>query len=266
MSQLIQRPDYIEYDQHALDAGIYTKESIDKLESEPAIFQWTIPYAFDHQYSAWKMHLLVVSFLGVPLLWTTIYVIYGIINYGGFIPGYGYGLFVFFFIFTFFIYGFFYWISGSSYHHMVFKVTESGILRDELKRFPKHRYRRQDPTKFVHFLRWLSVPFIIMALMIHPLLLTGAAGAIFISFMPIRIDEAERAHYIPVLWNDSTLPKERQISTVNIVSKRRIIHITSDNGANGATIFCTSENFEQIKEFVLKKLPHAKREHLLSYV
>ncbi|MEG3754362.1 hypothetical protein [Psychromonas arctica] len=266
MSQLIQRPDYIEYNHQGLDRGWFTQADIDTLEDEPAIFQWTIPHAFDNKYSAWKIHVPFVSVLGIPLLWSTIYVIYGIINYGGLIPGYMYELYVLFFVFTFFAYGFFYWISRSAYHHIVFKVTESGILRDQLKLMPKHRYRRQDPTKFVHFLRWLSVPFILMALMIHPLLLAGAAGAIFISFMPIRIDDAERAHYIPVLWNDSSLPKEEQISTVNIVPKRRIIHITSDNGANGATIFCTSENFEQIKEFVLKKLPHAKREHLLSYV
>ena len=266
LSQLIKRPDYIGYDHHGLDNGSFTQENVDTLESEPAIFQWTIPYAFLHKYSAWKMHLLVVSFLGVPLLWSSFYVIYGIINYGGFIPGYGYGTFLFFFVFTFFIYGFFYWISRSSYHHIVFKVTESGILRDELKLMPKHRYRRQDPTKFMHFLRWLSVPLIIMALMIHPLLLAGAAGAIFISFMPIRIDEAERAHYIPVLWNDVNLPKERKISIVNITSKRRIIDVFSDNGANGATIFCTPENFEQVKEFVLQKLPNAKREHFNMYV
>jgi len=266
MSQLIQRPDYIGYNLQGLDSGWFTQENIDTLESEPAIFQWAIPYAFLHKYSAWKMHLLVVSFLGVPLLWSTIFLTYGIISYGGLIPGYSYELYVLFFAFTFFTYGFFYWISRSSYHHMVFKVTESGILRDELKLMPKHRYRRQDPTKFMHFLRWLSVPLIIMALMIHPLLLAGAAGAIFISFMPIRIDEAERAHYIPVLWNDSSLPKEEQISTVNIVPKRRIIHIKSPNGANGATIFCTPENFEQVKEFVLQKLPNARREYLQTYV
>jgi len=265
MSNLIQRPDYIEYNHQGLDRGWFTQADIDTLEDEPAIFQWTIPYAFDHQYSAWKMHLLVVSFLGVPLSWLVLDTVFDTIKCGV-LPSHEYFFVTFFVAFTFFIYGFFYWISGSSYHHMVFKVTESGILRDELKRLPKHRYRRQDPTKFVHFLRWLSVPFIIMALMIHPLLLTGAAGAIFISFMPIRIDEAERAHYIPVLWNDSTLPKERQISTVNIVPKRRIIHIKSFNGANGATIFCTPENFEPIKEFVLKKLPNAKREYSISYV
>ena len=211
------------------------------------------------------MHLLVVSFLGVPVSWLVLDTIFDTIRHG-ILPTAEYIFVIFFTSVTFFIYGFFYWISRSSYHHIVFKVTESGILRDELKLLPKHRYRRQDPTKFVHFLRWLSVALIIMALIIHPLLLAGAAGAIFISFMPVRIDEAEGAHYIPVLWDDSSFPKEKQISTVNIVPKRRIIHITSDNGANGATIFCTPENFEQVKEFVLKKLPHAKREHLLSYV
>jgi len=265
MSQLIQRPDYIEYDQHALDAGIYTEESIDKLESEPAIFQWSIPHAFLFKYSAWKLHLPIVSILGVPVLWLILDTIFDTIKYG-MLPSGEYIFVIFFAAFTIFTYGFFYWISRSAYHHVVYKVTESGILRDELKRFPKHRYRRQDPTKFVHFLRWLSVPFIIMALIIHPLLLAGAAGAIFISFMPIRIDEAERAHYIPVLWDEPNVPKEKKISTVNIVPKRRIIHIRSSNGVIGATIFCTPENFEQTKEFVLKKLPHAKREHLLSYV
>jgi len=265
MSQLIQRPDYIEYNHQGLDRGWFTQADIDTLEDEPAIFQWTIPHAFLFKYSAWKLHLPIVSILGVPISWLILDTIFDTIKYG-MLPSAEYIFVIFFAAFTIFAYGFFYWISRSAYHHIVFKVTESGILRDELKRLPKHRYRRQDPTKFVHFLRWLSVPFIIMALMIHPLLLTGAAGAIFISFMPIRIDEAERAHYIPVLWNDSSLPEEKQISTVNIVSKRRIIHITSDNGANGATIFCTPENFEQVKELVLKKLPHAKREHLLSYV
>ena len=265
MSQLIKRPDYIGYNLQGLDRGWFTQGDIDKLESEPSIFQWEMTHAFAYKYTAWKIHLLIVSILGVPISWLILDTIFDTIKYG-MLPSFEYIFVIFFTAFTFFTYGFLYWISRSSYQHIVFKVTESGILRDKLKRFPKHRYRRQDPTKFMHFLRWLSVPLIIMALMIHPLLLAGAAGAIFISFMPVRIDEAECAHYIPVLWSDPALPKEEQISTVNIVPKRRIIHIKSFNGANGATIFCTPENFEQVKEFVLKKLPNAKREYSIAYV
>jgi len=264
MSHLIQRPDYIQYSQVGLDEGWYTVEDREKLENEPAIYQWEVPYAFMFEIGPWKLHLKALSIFCVPYLLCFLYSIYNSINHNR-SPWEDNGIFVFFGLFICFFYSFFWYISRTQYYHVVYKITESGILRDMLKRYPKFRYRKQDPAKLMKILRFISVPLIIMALVIDPLLLAGAAGAVFLSFIPFPADEGERAHYIPTFWKKNNIPEVDKICVVNIVSKRRLIHVRSSDNGKGGPIFCTEENFEEVKAFILRKLPNAKREDLPTY-
>ncbi len=39
MSQLVKRPNYIQYSKYGLENGLFTQADIAKLEDEPAIFQ-----------------------------------------------------------------------------------------------------------------------------------------------------------------------------------------------------------------------------------
>ena len=264
MSQLIQRPDYIKYSQVGLENGWYTVEDREKLEDEPAIFQWEVPYAFMSEISASKLHLKALSIFCVPYILCLAYSAY--INYkDGSNPWEFDGIFLFFGLLICFFYSFFWYISRTQYHHVVYKITESGVLRDQVKRYPKFRYRKQDPAKLMYFLRFVSVPLIIMALIIDPLLLAGAAGAVFLSFIPFPADEGECIHYIPVFWDESNAPEEKKICIVNISPKRRVIHVHSNNLSNGAVIFCTADNFSEVKAFILKKLPNAEYEDDPTY-
>ena len=265
MSHLIQRPDYIQYNQVGLDEGWYTVEDREKLENEPAIFQWEVPYAFISEEGPWKLHLKALSIFCVPYILCLIYSSYS--NYiGGGNPWDFDGIFAFFGLFICLFYSFFWYISRTQYHHIAYKITDSGVLRDELKRYPKFRYRKQDPAKLMYFLRFVSIPLIIMALIIDPLLLAGAAGAVFLSFMRFPADKGERASYIPVFWNESSGVEEDIICAVNINPKRRIIDIHSNNLSNGALIFCTKDNFDEVKDFILKKLPNAERDVNPDYI
>jgi len=264
MSHLIQRPDYIQYSQVGLDEGWYTVEDREKLENEPAIFQWEVPYAFMFEIGPWKLHLKALSIFCVPYILCLIYSSYS--SYmDGENPWVFDGIFVFFGLFICFFYSFFWYISRTQYYHVVYKITESGVLRDQVKRYPKFRYRKQDPAKLMYFLRFVSIPLIIMALIIDPLLLAGAAGAVFLSFIRFPADEGERAHYIPTFWKKSNIPEVEKICVVNIVPKRRLIHVRSSDNGKGGPIFCTEDNFEEVKAFILKKLPNAKREDLPTY-
>jgi len=264
MSHLIQRPDYIQYSQVGLEEGWYTVEDREKLENEEAVFQWEVPYGFIFEISAWKLHLKALSIFCVPYLLCFLYSIYNSINHNR-SPWEDNGIFVFFGIFIVFAYSFFWYISRTHYYHVVYKITESGVLRDQVKRYPKFRYRKQDPVKLMYFLRIVSIPLIIMALMIDPLLLAGAAGAVFLSFIRFPAEEGERAHYIPTFWKKSNIPEVEKICAVNIVPKRRLIHVRSSDNGKGGPIFCTEDNFEEVKAFILKKLPNAKREDLPTY-
>ena len=268
MTQLIQRPDYIEYSKDGYEEGWYRAEDTELLENESALFQWEMTHAFLFKISAWKAHLKALSIFCVPYLFCFLYSIYNSINHNR-SPWEGNGIFVFFGLLIIFAYSFFYYISRSQYYHIVYKITESGVLRDQVKRYPKFRYRRQDPTKLMNVLRLISIPLIILAIAINPILLVGAAGAIFLSFIPMRVDEPEEALYYPVLWDDSYIPLEERanpnrVPSVNIVEKRKIIHVRNGKG-NPVAIICTSENFQQIKELILKKMPNAKREFLTTY-
>ena len=258
MSHLTQRPDYIQYSQVGLDEGWYTVEDREKLENEPAIFQWEVPYAFISAEGPLTLHLKALSIFCLPYILCLIYSSYSNYTDGG-NPWDFDGIFVFFGLFICLFYSFFWYISRTQYYHVVYKITESGVLRDQVKRYPKFRYRKQDPAKLMHFLRILSIPLIIMALIIDPLLLAGAAGAVFLSFIRFPADPGKKANYIPVFWEENGAPEDI-ICFINIVPKRRIIHILSSNGSNGAPIFCTEENFEEVKAYIFSKLPNAQHE------
>ncbi|WP_025564724.1 hypothetical protein [Psychromonas sp. SP041] len=264
MSHLIQRPDYIQYSQVGLEKGRYTVEDREKLEDEPAIFQWEVPYAFMFEEGPIKLHLKALSIMCVPYLLCFLYSIYNSINHNR-SPWEDNGIFVFFGVFIVFAYSLFWYISRTQYYHVVYKITESGILRDVLKRYPKFRYRKQDPAKLMYFLRFVSIPLIIMALVIDPLLLAGAAGAVFLSFVRFPADEGERADYIPSFWNKPNLPEEKKLSYINISNKRKIIDVLSKDGSKGVIIQCTSNNFEEVKTFIINKLPNAELDDVPAY-
>ena len=265
MSHLIQRPDYIQYSQVGLDEGWYTVEDREKLENEPAIFQWEVPYAFISAEGPLTLHLKALSIFCLPYILCLIYSSYSNYTDGG-NPWDFDGIFVFFGLFICLFYSFFWYISRTQYYHVVYKITESGVLRDEVKRYPKFRYRKQDPAKLMKILRFISIPLIIMALVIDPLLLAGAAGAVFLSFIPFPADAGERAYYIPTFWNKPNALEEKKICAVNINPKRRIIDIHSSNLSSGALIFCTKDNFDEVKDFILKKLPNAERDVNPDYI
>ena len=69
MSQLVKRPNYIQYSKYGLENGLFTQADIAKLEDEPAIFQWTIPRAFFHRFSGLaSISMIWGIFAGIPML------------------------------------------------------------------------------------------------------------------------------------------------------------------------------------------------------
>jgi len=257
MTHLIDRPDYIEYSTSALDFGTFTQEHIDTLESEPALFQWTLPHAFIWRERALILHLKVLSLLFLPLLLICIYSLIDIARHG-IDPRDDYGILLYFAVIFSLIYGILYYLTRSQYEHVVYKITESGVLKDQLKLFPRWRYGKQDPTKFVNFFRWLSIPIIVLALFIHPALLIGAIGMLSVGFLPIEVDEGEKAYYVALMWDRPDLPKERQLTRIKFCPKRLIIQIFSEDYTDDFSIYCTPDNYEKIKNFLFKQLPNAR--------
>ena len=69
MSQLVKRPNYIQYSQDGLERGWFTQADITKLEDEPAIFQWTMPRAFFYRFSGLVTILIIWGGMaGIPML------------------------------------------------------------------------------------------------------------------------------------------------------------------------------------------------------
>ncbi len=251
MSILIKRPDYIEYYPY-LDNGRFTQIDIDKLEQEPALFQWTMPRAFFWKDSPLVHHLKAVGLLcGIPV---GFFLFIGIVSDKGVDYELIESLFVLF-MFMFSILLFFYYITRSQYHSVAYKITESGILRDEVKIYPKWRYKNEVPESFLFVLRGVALLVIPIALMINPLLLAGAGGLALLSFYPFPKGEPEYAHYIPFYWKKNG---RYNVDFINICEGRRIIDIYSKDLSRGAIIFCTEENFDQVKQLVIDKLPEAK--------
>ncbi|OXR98928.1 hypothetical protein [Shewanella algae] len=254
MSLLIKRPDYIEYYLY-VEEGAFPRAEIDKLEQEPALFQWTMPRAFFWKDSALVNHLKVIGLLcGVPV---------GVFFFPNLLSDKGitWDLMKFLavlFTFMFSILLFFYYMTRSQYHSVAYKITESGILRDEVKIYPRWRYKNEVPESFLFILRGVALLVIPIALMINPLLLAGAGGLALLSFYPFPKGEPEYAHYIPMFWHKKGLGGTSQLSIINICESRRIIDIYSNDLSRGAIVFCTEENFDQVKQLVIDKLPEAK--------
>ncbi|WP_025563604.1 hypothetical protein [Psychromonas sp. SP041] len=79
-------------------------------------------------------------------------------------------------------FGFIYCISRSQYYDIAYKITESGLLFNCLKRYPRFRYREQDTTNFYRWFRWfrwVAVVVGLFALFTNPTYLVGAGGGYF---------------------------------------------------------------------------------------
>ncbi|MEL4395579.1 hypothetical protein AAEH73_21415 [Shewanella algae] len=152
----------------------------------------------------------------------------------------------------------FYYLTRFQYHHVAYKITESGFLRDEVKLCPRWGYRAINPEGLMWVLRVMALILVPIALIVHPFLLVGVGGLALLSFKKVEPSEPEKAHYIPNLWHKSGIASEKKLSIVNLNPRRRIIDITSSDLTKGGAIFCTKKNYEEVKAFVLKKLPEAK--------
>ena len=258
MSHLIERPDYIKYSDNFFLRQTYTQEEVDKLEKQPALFQWTLPHVFIYPRSATYVHLITYGILGVPYGLVFLYAIYANIMLGGewfdqsdqFILLTG-GIFTF-------AYGLMYYLGRSNYYHVVYKITESGVLEDKLKLVPKWLYGKQDPTNFVRKMQYIAIPLIILALLVHPLFLAGAGGMILYGFRPVEVSEGEKAEYNAFLWDCPELSEVEQITKIKTHPKRHIIQLGSVKGGRIFHIYCAPENYEEIQTFLFSRLPNLK--------
>ena len=254
MSQLVKRPDYIQYSQDGLESGRFAQADITKLENEPAIFQWTMPRAFFYRFSGLVTILIIWGVMaGIPMLF------FSWIALTTESPEQGHwDVVIFVGIFFSSMLLLFYYLTRFQYHHVAYKITESGFLRDEVKLCPRWGYRAINPEGLMWVLRVMALILVPIALIVHPFLLVGVGGLALLSFKKVEPSEPEKAHYIPNLWYKSGVASEKKLSIVNLNPRRRIIDITSSDLTKGGAIFCTKKNYEEVKAFVLKKLPEAK--------
>ncbi|WP_096142842.1 hypothetical protein [Shewanella algae] len=254
MSQLVKRPNYIQYSQDGLERGWFTQADITKLEDEPAIFQWTMPRAFFYRFSGLVTILIIWGVMaGIPMLF------FSWIALTTESPEQGHwDVVIFVVIFFSSMLLLFYYLTRFQYHHVAYKITESGFLRDEVKLCPRWGYRAINPEGLMWVLRVMALILVPIALIVHPFLLVGVGGLALLSFKKVEPSEPEKAHYIPNLWYKSGVASEKKLSIVNLNPRRRIIDITSSDLTKGGAIFCTKKNYEEVKAFVLKKLPEAK--------
>ncbi len=254
MSQLVKRPNYIQYSQDGLERGWFTQADIIKLEDEPAIFQWTMPRAFFYRFSGLVTILIIWGVMaGIPMLF------FSWIALTTESPEQGHwDVVIFVGIFFSSMLLLFYYLTRFQYHHVAYKITESGFLRDEVKLCPRWGYRAINPEGLMWVLRVMALILVPIALIVHPFLLVGVGGLALLSFKKVEPSEPEKAHYIPNLWHKSGVASEKKLSIVNLNPRRRIIDITSSDLTKGGAIFCTQKNYEEVKAFVLKKLPEAK--------
>ena len=254
MSALFARPDYIQYSQDGLERGWFTQADITKLESEPAIFQWTMPRAFFHRFSGSASILMIWGiFAGIPMLF------FSLINLASENPQpddwnsvIGIGVFLSSILLII------YYFTRLQYHHVAYKITESGFLRDEVKLCPRWGYGAINPEVLMWVLRVMTLILVPIALVIHPFLLVGVGGLALLSFKKVEPAEPEKAHYIPTFWHKGGVSDKEKLSKIYLNPIRRTIHVRCADLSNGGRIFCTKKNYEEVKAFVLKKLPEAK--------
>ncbi|AYV12607.1 hypothetical protein EEY24_06740 [Shewanella algae] len=254
MSQLVKRPNYIQYSKYGLENGLFTQADIAKLEDEPAIFQWTIPRAFFHRFSGLaSISMIWGIFAGIPMLF------FSLINLASENPQpddwnsvIGIGVFLSSILLII------YYFTRLQYHHVAYKITESGFLRDEVKLCPRWGYGAINPEGLMWVLRVMTLILVPMALVIHPFLLVGVGGLALLSFKKIEPSEPEKAHYTPIFWHENGISDEQRLSEIYLNPIRRTIHVRCADLSNGGRIFCTKKNYEEVKAFVLKKLPEAK--------
>ncbi|WP_028781280.1 hypothetical protein [Shewanella sp. 38A_GOM-205m] len=254
MSLLVKRPDYIQYSQDGLERGWFTQADITKLEDEPAIFQWTMPRAFFHRFSGLASILMIWGiFAGIPMLF------FSLINLASENPQpddwnsvIGIGVFLSSILLII------YYFTRLQYHHVAYKITESGFLRDEVKLCPRWGYRAINPEGLMWVLRVMALILVPIALIVHPFLLVGVGGLALLSFKKVEPSEPEKAHYIPIFWHENGISDEKRLSKIYLNPIRRTIHVRCADLSNGGRIFCTQKNYEEVKAFVLKKLPEAK--------
>ncbi|MFP9135403.1 hypothetical protein ACLKZ8_20725, partial [Shewanella algae] len=243
MSQLVKRPDYIQYSQDGLESGRFAQADITKLENEPAIFQWTMPRAFFYRFSGLVTILIIWGVMaGIPMLF------FSWIALTTESPEQGHwDVVIFVGIFFSSMLLLFYYLTRFQYHHVAYKITESGFLRDEVKLCPRWGYRAINPEGLMWVLRVMALILVPIALIVHPFLLVGVGGLALLSFKKVEPSEPEKAHYIPNLWYKSGVASEKKLSIVNLNPRRRIIDITSSDLTKGGAIFCTKKNYEEVK-------------------
>jgi hypothetical protein len=271
MTLLIQRPDYIEYYWGDDESKKMTTMSyIKKLESEEEIFKWEMPHCFTHYKTAFRFHLEAIAILWLPYLFLVYYGVHShmTMDVEWFCDG---DLLILFAGAILLIsYGLIYYLTRSYYDHKVYRISESGILEDSLKLLPKFAYGKQDTSQFVYIMRWLSVPVIILAFFVHPLLLAGAGGMIFYSFRPIEVSESESAYYLPFMWTRPELNKKYEhnkmdITRLRITPERYIIRLKSENAQLSIHLYCKPVNYEAIKNFLYKTLPNIRADGAAYY-
>ena len=254
MSRLLKRPDYIIYELFC-PANYDEKEwptIVKKFEEQAAIVQWHKPYAFMWHESALRFHTKVL-WLPVLILVSIFIAGIGTINtyFAGFTP-----TFIVCAIFLFLLFGFIYYISRSQYYNIAYKITESGLLFDCLKRYPRFRYREQDTTNFYRWFRWVAVVVGLFALFTDPMYLVGAGGAILTSFTKPEKDAAEAAIYGAFFWGEEN--DDSRINLVEVNKKRLLIHLQSEGSFTGCGLYCSKDNYEEVLAIIKEKLPNAE--------
>ena len=245
MNKIITRPDYISY--YSLEEG--REEDINKLENENALIQWEKPRAFMWHEGPWLHHLKIVSVSFILAMLPVFFM--GAVESLNLLLGW-------ISIICIMPLAFIYYISRSQYYYVAYRISDSGILIDILKIYPRFRYGLQDTTKVMHFLRIIAFVLIIVALVVDPLYLIGAGGAVFVSFMKPAVDEGEKATYKAFLWDENnSLNKndDNKIREINIIPRRRIVYIACNSVVKGAILHCSKDNFDDVCIFMKKKFP-----------
>lgn len=254
MSHLIQRPEYIKYLEVTSALGIQTSAGdFEKIEEEKALFQWALPHCFKNKRSPWVFFPLLLSIFWVPYFLVFFRAVYVNIFDGGewfdsndTIILWGGG-------FVFVACVVILYLVRLNFYNVAYKITESGLLIDEVKSCPKSGYSRQSSEKFIPYMQLVAVPLIILAIFVNPLLLAGAGAMVFYAFLPAQVTEAHKALYFVFRWDKL---QELEVVRISTQPKRFAIRL-GGKGVMSHDIYCSPENYEQVVKFLLKTLPNA---------